>query len=171
MAYAAAGVVKSGLVAGGPTRAWYYDSAADDLATIVATTYFNSLATSLNNGDFMYVRGSDSLWSRYSQYMVHKIGSAVSLFAVPARRVTLSGSKTQNWDDLATATEQETDVTVTGAVLGDVVTGVSMSVDVVNTTFRGDVTAANTVTVVMRNDTGGNINLASGTLLVLVTKQ
>lgn len=89
---------------------------------------------------------------------------------VVVNKVGLSGSKTQDWADLATATQQSTTVTVTGAALGDKVSGVSMSVDLQLTELRGYVSAADTVTVVHRNDTGGNINLASGTLRVTVDK-
>lgn len=81
----------------------------------------------------------------------------------------LSGSKTHDWPDLPTATQQTTTVTVTGAVLGDYAEA-SMSVDLAGTALRAYVSAADTVTVVQRNDTGANVNLASGTLRVRVRK-
>jgi hypothetical protein len=87
----------------------------------------------------------------------------------PVSRVDLQGSKTFDWPDLATATTQSTTVTVTGAALGDFAE-VSMSVALSGTRLWGEVTAADTVTVYHRNDTGGNINLASGTLRALVRK-
>lgn len=87
----------------------------------------------------------------------------------PVTRVDLSGSKAFDWPDLATATQQTTTVTVTGAALGDYAEA-SMSVDLAGTSLRAYVSAADTVTVVQRNDTGANVNLASGTLRVRVRK-
>lgn len=81
------------------------------------------------------------------------------------RMTPLRGSKTQDWADLATATQQTTTVTVTGAALGDRV-AVAMSTALSGTRIWGEVTAADTVTVYHRNDTGGNVNVASGTLSV-----
>lgn len=82
----------------------------------------------------------------------------------------LTGSKTHDWPDLATATTQSTTVTVTGAALGDFVEPPSMSVVLSGTRLWGEVTATDTVTVYQRNDTGANVNVASGTLRVRVRK-
>ena len=68
----------------------------------------------------------------------------------------------------ANATE-ETVVTVSGAALGDFCL-VSYSIDVTGLFLRADVTAANTVTVNITNNTGGNITLGDGDLKVLVLK-
>lgn len=76
-----------------------------------------------------------------------------------------TGSKTQDWADLASGAEQTTTVTCTGAALGDLAEA-SMSVDLAGTKLTAYVSSANTVTVIHRNDTGGNVNLASGTLRV-----
>jgi hypothetical protein len=62
-------------------------------------------------------------------------------------------------------------VTVTGAVLGDVVVGVSCSLDIQGLQLTGAVTAANTVTIRARNDTGGAVDLASATYRARVQKQ
>ena len=59
------------------------------------------------------------------------------------------------------------EVTVPGAVLGDFALA-SFSLDVADLTLTADVTAANTVTVVLANDSGGAVNLGSGTLRVKV---
>lgn len=79
------------------------------------------------------------------------------------------GSKTFDWPDLATGAEQTTTVTVYGAVLG-MAAEASMSVSLAGTKLFAYVSAANTVTVVQRNDTGGNVNLASGTLRATVRR-
>jgi hypothetical protein len=60
-----------------------------------------------------------------------------------------------------------TDVTVTGAALGDVVLA-SFSVDTVDSAIVAAVTAANTVTVTVLNNTAGAVNLAAGTLRLYV---
>lgn len=61
------------------------------------------------------------------------------------------------------------DVTVAGAALGDFVL-VSLGVDTVDTIVAGAVTAANTVTVTVQNDTGGAVDLASTTVRIAVLK-
>lgn len=60
-----------------------------------------------------------------------------------------------------------TDVTVTGAALGDVVL-CSFNVDAVDTVVTAAVTLANTVTVVVLNNTAGAVNLAAGKLVMYV---
>jgi hypothetical protein len=80
----------------------------------------------------------------------------------------LTGSKTHDFASIATGTAETTTVTVTGAALGDFVVGVSVGVDAAGLRLTGYVSAANTVTVIARNDTGGAVNLASTTLRVLV---
>lgn len=81
----------------------------------------------------------------------------------------LSGSKTFDWASLASATQQSTTVTVTGAAVGDTVV-VSHSTSLGGTRIWGEVTSANTVTVYQRNDTGGAVDVTSGTLKAVVTK-
>jgi hypothetical protein len=65
----------------------------------------------------------------------------------------------------------ETDITVTGAALGDYVDQVSFSVDTQGIMLDAQVTALNTVTVRFQNETGSIIDLASGTIRVRVRKQ
>jgi hypothetical protein len=61
------------------------------------------------------------------------------------------------------------DVTVPGAELGDFVIA-SLAVDTVDTAVVAAVTAANTVTVTVLNNTAGAVNLASATLRLAVLK-
>jgi hypothetical protein len=58
-------------------------------------------------------------------------------------------------------------VTVPGAQLGDFAF-VSFSIDVTDLELSAQVTAANTVTVSLSNNTGGTIDLGAGTLRVKV---
>lgn len=60
------------------------------------------------------------------------------------------------------------DVAVPGVVLGDMVMGISVGVDTVDTFIGGAVTAADVVTLTLLNNSAGAVNLAStnGKLLV-----
>ena len=87
---------------------------------------------------------------------------------VPFKEV-LFGSETKDWGSIADHDEAMEEVTVTGAALGDFAMA-SMSVDVADLQLSADVTAANTVTCVLSNSTGGAVDLGSGTLKVMVIK-
>ena len=82
----------------------------------------------------------------------------------------LSGSKAWDASSIADGDEEALEITVTGAALGDFVLS-SFSVDVADLVLRGAVTAANTVTLVLANNTGGGIDLAAGTAYCLVIKK
>jgi len=79
------------------------------------------------------------------------------------------GSATWNASSIANGAEEVKEVTVTGAELGDLAQA-SLSIDVADLTLTAQVTAADTVTAQLSNNTGGAIDLASGTLRVKVTK-
>jgi len=59
-------------------------------------------------------------------------------------------------------------ITVTGVAVGDMVLGVALGVDVSGITVTGYVSAANTVSVRMQNESTGTLDLASTTIRVLV---
>ena len=82
----------------------------------------------------------------------------------------LTGSKTHDFASIADGARASTTVTVTGAALGDYVVGVSVSVDAAGGVLSGYVSAANTATVDLLNETGAALDLASATLRVLVRK-
>jgi hypothetical protein len=75
---------------------------------------------------------------------------------------------TYNPPSLITGTSTTTTVTVTGAAIGDF-TLASFQRDLLGVTLFAWVSAADTVSVQFRNDTGGTIDLASGSLRVQVT--
>ena len=79
----------------------------------------------------------------------------------------LTGSATWDPGSIADGNEEAKEVTVTGAALGDYAIA-SFSLDVTDLAHRAAVTAANTVTVVLGNWTGGAIDLDSGTVNVMV---
>jgi hypothetical protein len=91
--------------------------------------------------------------------------------------LVLKGRATATWDPGSVASKDTvgnsfvaTTVTVTGAALGDLVL-VSFSLDVTDLVLTADVTAADTITVVLSNPTSGAVDLASGTLTVVVIDQ
>jgi len=75
------------------------------------------------------------------------------------------------WDpaSVSAGSKVSTTVTVSGAALGDFAIA-SFSLDIQELTMTANVSAANTVEVVLANLTGSAVNLASGTLSVLVFK-
>lgn len=79
----------------------------------------------------------------------------------------LTGSATFDAGSLADGVGETTTVTVTGAALGDFAV-VSLGVSTQGITVTANVTAANTVTVRLQNETTGVIDLASTTLRALV---
>lgn len=79
----------------------------------------------------------------------------------------LSGSDTWDAASIADGDMESVDVTVTGAALGDFVL-VSLGVDTEDLGLVGAVTAADTVTVTLLNNTGGAVDLASTTVSVKV---
>lgn len=81
--------------------------------------------------------------------------------------VPLSGSATWDAGSIADGDEEVKEVTVTGAALGDFVLA-SLSIDVADLALVAAVTATNTVTCQLLNNTGGAIDLASATVYVRV---
>jgi hypothetical protein len=79
----------------------------------------------------------------------------------------MAASETKDWGSIADGDEEAEEVTVTGAALGDFAVA-SMSIDVTDLIITASVTAADTVTVMLSNNTGGSIDLGSGTLYVRV---
>lgn len=82
---------------------------------------------------------------------------------------TLEASATWNPGSIGDGDEEAVDVTVTGAAMGDMVLA-SFSLDLSDLILEAAVTAANTVTCVLANNTGAPVNLASGTLNIRVWK-
>jgi hypothetical protein len=83
-----------------------------------------------------------------------------------------SVSETVDFGNAATGlgTFASADVTVPGVALGDIVMGISAGVDTVDTVIGGAVTAANTVTLTVLNNTAGAVDLTSTTLKFIVVR-
>lgn len=82
----------------------------------------------------------------------------------------LHGSTTWDAAEIADGAEEAKEITITGAALGDYAIA-SLSIDIADLTLDAQVTAANTVTCILSNNTGGAINLASATLYVRVIRR
>lgn len=82
----------------------------------------------------------------------------------------LHGSATYDPGSLADAAGATTTVTVTGAVLGDFVVA-SFSLDLQGISLTAYVSAADTVSVRFQNESGGVLDLASGTLRATVIRK
>lgn len=82
----------------------------------------------------------------------------------------ITASATWNPASIADGDEAATDVTVAGAALGDFVL-VSAGVDVADLVLAAQVTAANTVTLSLANNTGAGVDLASATYYIVVLKR
>lgn len=78
--------------------------------------------------------------------------------------------ETVNFASAADAGFAASDITVPGVAVGDIVLGVSIGVDVTDVGVSAQVTAANTVTVVLDNNTGGAVDLASTTVKLVVVR-
>ena len=74
------------------------------------------------------------------------------------------------WDagSIADGDEAVDTIALTGVALGDIVLGVSCSVDVADLGLTAAVTAANEVTVQLLNNTGSAVDLDSATYRVVV---
>jgi len=82
----------------------------------------------------------------------------------------LSASKAWDAGSIADGDEEALEVTVAGAALGDFVL-CSLSVDVVDLALSGAVTATDTVTLVLSNNTSGAIDLGAATANVFVIQK
>tara|TARA_Y100000817_G_C16648242_1_gene451568 strand:+ start:113 stop:427 length:315 start_codon:yes stop_codon:yes gene_type:complete len=81
----------------------------------------------------------------------------------------LSGSITWDAASIDDGNEEAKELTVDGAELGDFVLS-SLSADIEDLVLDAQVTAADTVTAILANNTGGAVNLGSCTLNVLIVK-
>ena len=91
-------------------------------------------------------------------------GTKISLMSFAVGKA--EGSATWDPGSIANGSFEAKDITVTGAALGDYAIA-SFSLDVTDLQMSANVTAANTVTVVLTNNTGSAVNLASGTVRAL----
>lgn len=79
-------------------------------------------------------------------------------------------SCTLNAGSLADAAGESDTITVPGVALGDMVLGFSFGVDKAGVVCHGYVSAADTVTLRLQNESGGTVDLASTTVRLVVAR-
>lgn len=147
---------------GNAPKVWTYENTSDTVATIIADDYFLNASSLLEVGDTIYCRGSNgTAWATVTAV------SATTVTVGPGG--ALEGSATSDVASIADGDEAAVEVTVTGAALGDFALA-SVSLDVADLVVSASVTAANTVTIVLANNTGGAVDLASATFRARVLK-
>jgi hypothetical protein len=83
----------------------------------------------------------------------------------------MEGSTTIDVASIAIGAQAQFAITVAGAELGDYVAGVTCNVSTAPLSLTGTVTAQDTVTVVLQNNSGGAVNPLSATYTALVRKR
>jgi hypothetical protein len=96
-------------------------------------------------------------------------GKTLNLDATGVVSTVLQASATWDAGSIADGNEEAKDVTVAGAAIGDVVEVIA-GLDVADLAIVGSVTAEDTVTVQLLNNTGGAVDLASQSVSVNVKK-
>lgn len=147
---------------GNGPKLWGYASSTDDATAILAAGYFNTAANLVTEGDRIFAEASDG----QIDLVVSDI-SATGVVTVVGP--SFQGSVAWNPASIADGAIEAKSVTVTGAEVGDFCLS-SLSVDVQDLVLDAQVTAANTVTAILVNNTGGAVNLNAGTLKVRVIK-
>jgi hypothetical protein len=147
------------------------DITADGAAScsIYGNSHFSTNATKAAN--HILVTSVTSLYR--GEYAAMYAARTANVNATPtafAAGSFISGSATYDPPNLNDGAGATTTVTVTGAALGDAVDTVSFSLDLQGITVTAYVSAANTVSVRFQNESGGTLDLGSGTLRVRVRK-
>lgn len=93
----------------------------------------------------------------------------VFIHTPPPMPLWLEAEATWNPAEIADAGFEAKDISLSGAALGDFVIA-SFSLDLEDMILSASVTAANTVTAVLVNNTGGAVDLASGTVRVRIMR-
>lgn len=83
----------------------------------------------------------------------------------------MEGSTTTDVASIANGAQAQFNITVAGAELGDYVAAITCSISTAALSLTATVTAADTVTAVLQNNTGGAVDLASATYTALVRKR
>jgi hypothetical protein len=83
----------------------------------------------------------------------------------------IEGTATSDVASIADGDQAQFTITVAGAELGDYVVGIACSISTAALSLTGTVTAADTVTAVLQNNTGGAVDLANATYTALVRKR
>jgi hypothetical protein len=96
-------------------------------------------------------------------------GKSLNIDVTGVASTVLTGSETWDAASIADGAEEMEEVSVVGAAMGDYAIA-TINSDTLDGILSAHVTAEDTVTIVVANNTGGAIDLASGTLEVMVFK-
>lgn len=126
--------------------------------TYTVTVSTNATSTGVGGGTSIAFSSTSGTPDRRKLAVIDITGDVVTVAAE-----YLDGSKTFDSGSIADGNEEVTEITVTGAALGDFCIA-SSSIDVLDLAVVASVTAADTVTLQLLNNTGGAIDLASATV-------
>lgn len=146
---------------------------ADTPATVNGATYFNNatLANSgIKAGDIIFAQvdtGGTPTTAVIRVSAVDAAAGTVTAGDLNPLGHALFGSVAWDAGSIADGNEEVKEVTVTGAALGDFAIA-SLSLDVADLALVAAVTAADTVTCQLLNNTGGAVDLAAATVFVMV---
>lgn len=137
---------------GRPTDDWF------PILKLWALAYNQQVATVADNKD-----AADASIAALQALITAAQAAITALQSAVTTLQGLTGSTTYDPPNLNDGVGATTTVTVTGAALGDIAQA-SFSLDLQGITLTAWVSSANTVSVRFQNESGGAINLASGTL-------
>jgi hypothetical protein len=101
-------------------------------------------------------------------YFINDAGTDVEVASANVVKQALTATATWNPGSIADAAVASTTITVTGAAVGDIAYATHDQFGAVDVLISAHVQAADTVRVVFMNKTGGALDVASGTLRVVV---
>ena len=107
--------------------------------------------------------------NEFKDAYIDGIGYVDDLRVEVASRFTYAVSAAYDPPSIADGAQATTTVTVTGAALGDFVLA-SFSLSLAGVIMTAYVSAADTVTILLQNETGAAVDLAAGTLKVVLIK-
>lgn len=149
--------------------------AADLSVLVVADTITNGVTDMAPSENAVYdaLATRDATIAALAASLATLSGTVAALATTVATKIstalTLTGTATYDPPSLADGAGTTTTVTVTGAVLGDVASA-SFSLDTSGITITAWVSAADTVSVRFQNESGGVLDIASGTLKAAVLR-
>jgi hypothetical protein len=126
---------------------------------VLKSTVDSEVRLGQNSTDYFFIRSGGGV----------EIGSSLKVDTTNGAAITKTLSATTTWDPASLASgasEVKAGVTLTGCAVGDVVTAALSTITASTWAVQACVTGANTVDVRITNNTGGTVDLASGTLRI-----
>lgn len=126
----------------------------------------NFIAATAEIGIFI---ASSSTGVEFGRNVITTSGSRYTDAINAGRGLEITGTTTTDVASIANGAQAQFNITVTGAELGDECS-VTCSISTAALSLTGTVTATNTVTAVLQNNTGGAVDLANATYTAVVRK-